>query len=335
MKQYSNFIGIDVAKAKLDVSVVKTTDPNRPEHFIVSNDVKGIRTLFKKLNKQQINDSELLVCFEDTGVYSMPLCLNLSKMKVDYWMVPAIEIKRSKGLSRGKNDKSDARDIAFYALTHQHKLRLSHLPAQVIMKLKALFTEREKLLKAVKLLQSTEESKGFYPKSMLADVLKLNASALKKLNSLVDKVEQKMKEVLARNEALNSQSELIQSIPGIGPQTAIYLLVATRGFSCFDNWRQLACYAGVAPFEYSSGSSIKGRTKVSPLADKKLKSLLNMCALNAKKYDLQIKQYYERKIKEGKPKMLVLNNIRCKLLGRVFAVINRGTPYVNTQKFAA
>lgn len=135
-----------------------------------------------------------------------------------------------------------------------------------------------------------------------------------------------MLEIISENEQLKQQNELIQSIPGIGPQTALYLIWVTKSFHSFENWRQLACYAGVAPFEYSSGSSIRGRTKVSPLADKKLKSLLNMCVMNAKKY-------YERKVEEGKSKMLVLNNIRCKLLGRVFAVINRGTPYVNTAKF--
>jgi hypothetical protein len=97
----------------------------------------------------------------------------------------------------------------------------------------------------------------------------------------------------------------------------------------------LACYAGVAPFEYSSGSSIKGRTKVNHLADKKMKSLLYMCAMNAKKWDKELQEYYQRKVEEGKPKMLVLNNISCKLLGRVFAVINRETPHVNMHKFAA
>ena len=103
----------------------------------------------------------------------------------------------------------------------------------------------------------------------------------------------------------------------------------------FENWRQLACYAGVAPFPYQSGTSIHGRTKVHPLADKKLKSLLNMCAIAAVRFDKELKIYYERKLMEGKNKMLVINNVRCKLLARVFAVINRKTPFINTFKFAS
>jgi transposase len=74
---------------------------------------------------------------------------------------------------------------------------------------------------------------------------------------------------------------------------------------------------------------------VNHLADKKMKSMLQMCVLTAIKYDTELKIYYNRKKDEGKNPMLVMNNIRCKLLARAFAVINRGTPFVNTQKFAA
>jgi len=137
------------------------------------------------------------------------------------------------------------------------------------------------------------------------------------------------------DQQLKNDYTLIQSIPGIGKQTALYLLIVTKGFTAFNNARQLACYAGVAPFPYQSGTSIKGRNKVSHLADKKLKSLLNMCALNAKRWDFEIEKYYNYKVAQGKNKMLVLNNVRNKLLTRVFAVTNRQQPYVNTKKFAA
>jgi transposase len=127
----------------------------------------------------------------------------------------------------------------------------------------------------------------------------------------------------------------LTSITGVGKMTSICLIIRTQSFEKFDNWRQAACYCGCAPFEYSSGTSINGRTRVSPLADLKLKSLLTMCALSAIRYDAELKAYYERKIVEGKNKMLIINNIRCKLLARIFAVINRNSPYVNTHRFAS
>lgn len=335
MKNYELFVGIDVSKLKLDISLIQPSDPNDSKHFVIANTVKGLQELLNRLKKFKIDLNLVLFSFEDTGVYSMPLCYFLSKRELDYWMIPAMEIKRSKGITRGKTDKADSKEIALYALTHQHKLKLGSLPDETLQEIRLLYTEREKLIKAIQLFERTTENIGYLPKKLLTDLLKNNASTIRKLKTNLKKLDKKIQELLSQNGDLKEKDRLIQSIPGVGPQTSIYLLLVTRGFSSFENSRQLACYGGVAPFEYSSGSSVRGRTKVSNLADKKLKSLLNMCALNAKAWDYELKQYYDRKVKEGKPKMLILNNIRNKILGRVFAVINRGTPYVNTRKFAA
>jgi transposase len=335
MKKYVCFAGIDVSKSKLDVTVLTEPLQNKSRHFVVSNDGKGVRQILSLLKKSKLDLENTLFSFEDTGVYSLPLCFQLSEKQLDYWMIPAIEIKRSKGISRGKTDKSDSKDIAFYSYTHLHKLRPGAIPENEIMQLKLLFTEREKVLKALHLLESTMEASDFIPKAVMTSVKKINASGVRNLQKMLRELEEKMREIINSCEAIKQQQNLLRSIPGIGPQTALYLIIATKGFKAFRNSRQLACYAGVAPFEYSSGSSIKGRTKVNHLADKKMKSLLFMCAMNAKKWDKDLSEYYKRKVEEGKPKMLVLNNISCKLLGRVFAVINRETPYVNMHKFAA
>jgi transposase len=335
MKNYSCFVGIDVSKAKLDVTFLNEPFEKQTCHFVVSNDDKGIGQIVKYLSQHKIPIEKVLMCYEDTGVYSLPLSCYLSQKQIDHWMIAAIEIKRSKGISRGKTDKSDSKDIAFYAASHLHKLKLSSIAEADIMELKLLFTEREKVMKALLLLETTKEGIGFIPKGIMKNVLKINKGNLIHLQRSLKLLEQKMQEIIASNETIKQQDKIIQSIPGVGPQTSLYLIIATKAFQSFDNWRQLACYAGVAPFEYSSGSSVKGRTKVHPLADKKMKSLLNMCALNAKRSDVEIKQYFDRKVGEGKNKMLVLNNIRCKLLSRIFAIINRNTPYVNLQKFAA
>src|SRR5690554_6897959 len=82
---------------------------------------KGLQGVLTRLNKHKMDLNQVLICFEDTGVYSIPLCYFMSEKAMDYWMIPAIEIKRSKGISRGKTDKSDSKDIAFYAISHQYK----------------------------------------------------------------------------------------------------------------------------------------------------------------------------------------------------------------------
>jgi len=335
MKKYVCFTGIDVSKSKLDVTFVTEPLEKKAQHFVVSNGSKGVQQMLSLLKKSKIDLKNTLFSFEDTGVYSLPLCFLLSEKQLDYWMIPAIEIKRSKGISRGKTDKSDSKDIAYYSCTHLHKLRPGGIPEKEIMQLRLLFTEREKVLKALHLLESTMEASDFIPKAIMDSVRKINASGVHSLQKMLLELEEKMREIINSCEPIKQQQNLLCSIPGVGPQTALYLIIATKSFKTFKNSRQLACYAGVAPFEYSSGSSIKGRTKVNHLADKKMKSLLYMCAMNAKKCDKELSEYYQRKVEEGKPKMLVLNNISCKLLGRVFAVINRDTPFVNMHKFAA
>jgi transposase len=133
----------------------------------------------------------------------------------------------------------------------------------------------------------------------------------------------------------NINYQLIQTIRGIGPVLAKYMIIYTENFTLFNDPRKFACFAGIAPFEYSSGSSVKGRTRVHPLANKHLKSLLNMAAMGPIQLDGEYKTYYKRRTDEGKNKMSTLNIIRNKLVFRIFAVVKRGTPYVDLSKFAA
>jgi len=335
MKKIDYYIGIDISKLTLDISILCSCEERaQTAHYKIENNEKSIAQFVKK-KLGNYPFQHLLFCFEDTGIYSFPLAYYLKENNLTYCQVPALEIKRSKGITRGKEDKTDSRDIAFYACTHRHKLQPSRMSTKSIQQLKLLFSEREKVLKSLSIFERTSENKGFISKEVFGAVASVNSTVINQLKKSLEKIEKKMLEIIASQVQLSQQYRLVTSIPGIGMQTAIYLLIATKGFESFDNWRQLACYAGVAPFPYQSGTSIRGRTQVHPLADKKLKSLLNICAICAIRHDRELKSYYERKVSEGKAKMLVINNLRCKLLARVFAVINRESPFVNTYKFAS
>ena len=124
-----------------------------------------------------------------------------------------------------------------------------------------------------------------------------------------------------QDEQLSIKIKRVQSIRGIGPVTAVALMVYTKGFTAFENGKQLACYCGVVPFTKSSGTSVRYRSTVSPFANKKLKRLLHLCAMSAIQNDVEMKRYFERRVQEGKNKMSVINAVRNKLVHRVFAVI--------------
>lgn len=330
MKKYLYFMGIDVSKSTLDLSVVDYQGIAVHQSKI-SNTKQGLKELLKELKKR----SNTLICFEDTGVYSVPLSLILTSSKMDYWRVPAIEIKRSKGISRGKTDRTDAKDIALYSLRNLDKLKLTKLDEKEVQQIKLLQTERGKVVKAIKLFQTTLENQSFLSKDIFKEVESCNNKVLQQLNKSLNELEARIQKIINDTPELKRQFNLLRSVPGIGKITAINMIVTTNGFENFKNWRKFACYSGIAPFEYSSGSSVRGRTKVNHFADKNMKSLLHMACLSAIKSDPELKAYYERKKQEGKHILLIMNNIKCKITSRAFAVIQRGTPFVNTQKFAA
>ena len=334
MENYEFIVGIDVSKLTLDYCIL-SKQAEILSQGIVDNSSKGLKDLVVLLKKMKININDLLFSFENTGIYSLSLTLFFSEHKYYFSEIPALEIKRSKGISRGKSDKVDAKDIALYCLRHSDKLIESVAPEVDIIQLRLLFSEREKIIESLKDFGAFNENKGFVPNYILKDLLAINDTIIRQLNKSLEIINQKIKHVLASNNRLKMQIALLKSIPGIGDVTAVYLIMVTKGFSCFKNARKFACYAGIAPFEYKSGSSIRGRTKVSNLADKKMKAILHMTCLGAIKSDSEIKAYYKRKREQGKPTMLVMNNIKFKIISRAFAVINRETPFVNIYKYSA
>jgi len=325
---------IDVSKQTLDFYIV-----NFSAQFIINghitNDEKGVKELFRQLKKYKIAKDESLFCFENTAIYSMNLGINLSGYSVDFAHCSALEIKQSKGICRGKSDKADAKDIAMYSLRNIDKIELSEVPENNILSLKLLYAEREKTIDAIKDFSSTVENKDFLPKKVYICTERINKKTVVFLKKILLEIEKSIREIINSNDELKQQKKLLLSVPGIGEVTSLYLLLATKGFKSFANWRKFACYCGIVPFEYSSGTSVKGRTRVSHFADKKMKSILHMAALSAIKHDAEIRTYYERKKQEGKHSLLIINNVKCKIISRAFAVIARNEAFVNTYKFAS
>ena len=150
---------------------------------------------------------------------------------------------------------------------------------------------------------------------------------MKMLAQEIKEAEKAIKELIGSDESLQTNYKLACSVMGIGFATAVHLLIATENFTRFNDVRKLICYCGVAPFEHSSGTSVRGKVRVSHLANKKIKSLLTMAAISAIQHDPELKAKYEQKVKEGKAKMCVINIIRAKLIERVFAVVKKQKPY--------
>jgi transposase len=323
------FIGIDVSKSTLDVGFLDANNLGSVSHQQVSNDDAGIAAVLKWLQKQNgFSIENSLFCLEHTGMYNYPLLQFFSQQNASVWVENAVQIKKSLGLQRGKNDKVDAMRIAQYAYRLKEQVKLWQPVREVIDRLKHLAALRQRLVETKKrLLNPVEELFNVGNREVARMLEKSMKKTMKGLDKDLQAIEEQMKDIIDNDDELKRLYELITSVVGIGFVTAVNLLVYTNEFKLFSNHRQFACYSGVAPFEYRSGSSIRGKTKVNHMANKKLKSYLHMASLTGIKLDEGLKNYYERKVSEGKNKMSVLNAVRNKLIARVFAVVNRGFAY--------
>ncbi len=327
--KFTYFIGIDISKSTLDVVLTYEQAPETFAHHQFANSVTGCKELLTWLGKQKVKLSEAFFIMEHTGWYTLELCCFLQEKNLAFALFSPLHLKRSLGLVRGKNDKVDAQRLAHYAFLHRHELKATQLPSACLLKLKNLFAFRDRLIKTQTSLKQTIQD--LKDTSHLIDnkfIVKESEKQLKLIQQQVQQTEAQITATIKEDDLVKTSFKLLTSVPGIGLVTAVAVILCTNNFTAFDDGRKFASYCGVAPFEHSSGSSIRGRTKTSPLANKRIKALLSNCASTAIQHDEELRAYYLRKTKEGKPNMVTLNAVRAKLINRMFATINRGTEYV-------
>lgn len=301
----------------------------------VSNTVKSIRSWLMDLKKNhQINLTQILFCMEHTGVYGLLLMRTLHDRSLVVCLESAMNIKLSLGLQRGKNDKVDAQRIAEYALRYSDRLKQWNPKRKVIDHLQLLIRLRERLIKArQEISRFNQDAKRFMSKEEYLLVIKGSQVTLKAIQKDIDKADENIEEIIMNDENLKKLSRYIKSVDGIGTVTCSAILVKTNEFIDFQKAKKFACTAGIAPFEHSSGSSIKGKTKVSHSAHKDLKTLIHMCAVGSISRKGEMQDYYKRKVAQGKSKMSVINAIRNKLIHRVFAVVRDEVMYQKNYRY--
>lgn len=325
--QFKFFVGIDVSKNTLDFSVV--TQGMEMANFRIENSPKAIKKTLRELaTLKGYHLAETLFCLEYTGLYNNHITSSLQSIEAHIWVEKAIQIKRSSGLQRGKSDKVDACRIAFYAFRNQDKARLWSAPREVIQQLKRLTGLRERLLIMKGQLQKPmQESQRFDSKEIYAGIKEACQASLKAIKSDLKRIDNRIQEVIKSDVSLKHLFDLVTSVDGIGPVIACEMVLTTNEFRNINDPKKYACYSGVVPFEHTSGSSVRGRSRVSHFANKNCKRLLHLAAMSTIRYSGELKTYWLRKLQEGKHKMVVLNAIRNKLIQRVFAVVKRGTKY--------
>lgn len=324
---YQWFIGIDVSKLFLDITVLE--GPEMKCYLQIGNNEKQIRSFLRMLvHDQKLGLDQTVFCMEHTGIYNAHFLKVMEDQKLAVCLEASVQIKQSGGLQRGKNDKIDSHRIALYAYKNRDFLKLWKPERMVISKLRTLCSLRERLLNAKKqLTTAVKEDAGFMHKKIRSQTARCCKQTLAALQSDLKKTNEAIDVLIDTDERLKELFSYIESVPGVGRVTAAEIVINTNEFNRINNPRKYACYAGVAPFEHMSGTSVRGKTRTSKKANMRSKSLLHMASLVASRYCQDLRDYYERKVAEGKNKMNVLNAVKNKIIHRVFACVNQKRKY--------
>jgi transposase len=327
MSKFSNFLGIDVSKEYFDAVVILNSDKTNTVHNQFINSSNGLRELIKWLKSNQCTKQNTLVCLEHTGMYGKVIIRHLLAKDFNLWVEMSLKIIRSIGVQRGKSDKIDAERIAHYAMKNQDDAQIYQAPRKIIDQIKKLIFLREHLITTrAMLVRNGNELKGFEPELSKLHK-KYTKATIKGINKDLMNIENELDAIIKSDEQLTNIFEKATSVTGVGKVTALLLICFTNEFQMYETPRQLACYCGVVPFEHTSGKSVRARPRVHYMANKKLKKQLHMCAISSIRADGELKEYYQRKVTEGKNKMLVINNVRNKLIHRICACVKNNKLY--------
>ena len=202
---FSYFIGVDISKNTLDAAIYPAKD-KKMDFLHFENSAKGLCTMLSWLKQRGVKISEMLVCAEHTGVYTNPLITFAHKKGIALSLNSPLDIKRSMGIARGKNDAVDAARIADYAHSRKDKLRLYEMPSDAVIKLQYLLTERRQYMRQRTALLNLHSAMSKYE---TANARNRHESAINHIEKLVKKVEDQMTSIISDDAEIKRNYDLI------------------------------------------------------------------------------------------------------------------------------
>ena len=313
---------------------------SRTPYQVTSSWSNGLRRAQTR-QKESSNETEpslWLFCGENTGDYSKPLCNFLYGRGFDMWLENAKSIKDASGIRRLKSDRADANMIAEYAMRNYDKAIIYEPLSESLSQLRELFLYRQMVVRHRCSFQVRRGEKRLnMEKSPVKTMISQSGRHIvTELNKEIEKIDKRIAELIDSDEELAQVFTIVTSIPGIGTQNAVCLMVYTDNFRRFNfDSRKIACYYGIAPFGRDSGTSVHTDPHVHYMANRQIKAMLSQAALSAAKFNPVIASYYSRLIERGKKRQIVLNNVKNKLVHIVTAMVRNKQLFDKDYKISA
>lgn len=322
--KFKLIFGIDISKLTLDITYFFGKDQ---AYLQVTNDAKGISQLVQVIDQLGVAQEEVLICCENTGNYMDKLAFVMKGLSATFWVIHPVIMKGYRvDLQRTKNDKVDSKKIAEFALAHQHKAISYHHPDQKTREIRELYLLRKQLvgLRQQTLNFISSEKDKAIPGMMNTLVYE---QIICFFSDLIKEVEKSIKLLVKSDNTILSFYHILVSVPGIGPVTAQHILGVTDGFKKISDYKSFACYAGIAPFGRSSGTSIHYRPRTSKKANQELKADMHQGAVSVIRKGQLFHNYYNKMKARGKHHLWIMNSIINMIAKSIFILIKKMTQF--------
>lgn len=320
-------VGMDVGAETFAAALKRDVQDAGEGREKLANTAEGFEELLAWLHQRGAHTKNAVMCLEATGVYGEALCYYLSSRGYRVAVEAPSKVKRAFGQSARKSDTVDARQIAEYGHRFYDELQWWDPPSAVMEQVRVLLTAREQFVsQKVANMNARQALRYKVVRSLKAE--EAYEQAIAQLRENIEQIDREVKRLIKEDDSFHRLIRTLTSVPGVGIVLATHLAVLTNGFARTQNHRELASYAGICPLEHTSGTSVYRTPRSRQYGPSRTRKLLYLAAMSVSTHNVQFRAYYLRKVAEGKPKRLVLNNVANKLLKIICAVVRTETPYI-------
>lgn len=331
MERSLHYLGIDVAKATITLSVLEADCTVRAEALTVPNTPDGFAQALASSTDLGCTATNTTVCVEATGAYSLPVSMFFTEHGWPVAVLHALAVQRAFQAHRHKTDPADSRIIAEYGARYPDRLIrfVPRLPA--ITHMQILLQTRDQYIRERTAMTNRLEILTEHGMAPTEEQQRLRDSITHRSEE-IQRCDQDLRALVRHHPALEESWRLMLSVPGVGPMTAATLLVVTNGATCRLEARTLAAYCGIAPLQRQSGTSLNAPARTRGFGPQLLRRQLYLASLAMVRENKPYHGYYLRKQAEGKKKILILNNVANKALRVICAMLRDRVPYSPTHR---
>jgi transposase len=330
MNKLRKYVGVDIASETFCAAIGQSNEGSweiKVKATSFKNHYDSFSQFLNWLKDHGVEKRSSILCMEATGVYGEALAYTLVGNGYQVVVEAPLKVKKAFYPTGHKNDRVDSQQIAEYAYRFSDRIQLWQPKTVVIEQLKVLLTLREQLVTQKTSHHNANRAlKRKVVRTPLAE--QVHEAAIEQLEKHIQEVDQEIKRLIDEDPSSKELYRLFNSIPGIGPTLTPFLIVMVETAPEPYNPKTLAAYIGICPYEDSSGSSRHKQDTSRHFGPSAIRRLLHLAAMSVRQHCPLFERYFQRKVAEGKPKQLVLNNIANKLLRIVCAIARTRTPYI-------